>query len=1200
MRIRSCLAFLLAAAVALSAMGAQADIFCINDGVKRLESRAFAGVSFPDGVFLPETLTYIAPDAFGDTVIFGIGGSAAESYAEDNGLEFTDVNITDICVDAPPFVSPFVEFEVHVSAESCLPLEYELQVYKNEKLYYSSEKSPDETIYVRLDEAGLYDYSICAYNSLLSRKAYYDGETEVYEPLLLTKESWLVGTGESFFPIDEAEQREVTLSSESDIVEIEGLCVTALSTGSCVVQASALYEGDTIYTFIPVTVAVPAETLMLPEGSLLLAIGETADISCEVLPAEAAGLPLTWESSDPDVCSVDENGRLTALSRGECVISISTLGACAFLSVQVIQRVEDIRILNAPEECLLKTGDTLRLIYEVMPSDADNVSAIWSSSDADVARVDAETGCVTAVGEGTVRINVCSGESSDIGDYIDLLVTEETVPSISADVPEQMTAGETCSISVSIQPEMPEQYGLTFTSDDPDVLCVTEYGVLSALSAGSAVVRISACGVSSAYTVRVLAACESIGTHLSAVYLNKGMSAEAEDIVYLLPAGCAETDVSYTSDNSAVAFVDESGHINALSAGTANITVSCGEASLSLPVNVVTDGSVIKSVTPASSYVILTQGASTTVAVNLGSPASKYKKGTWYSDDPSTVRVDSIKSDGTVTISALKAGSTCLHVLSSSGVSAEVQVLVNPLVISTITPSALTLTLEAGGEYPLTYTVQPALADTSGISITSDDPTVAAVSADGVIRTLRAGECSILISDANGAHAACLVTVASVPMTSAALTESEITGIAGSSYAISYTYEPANASPAEFIWTSSNPEVADVDDTGKTIVFISEGSALIHGVATDGSGLKLDIGVEVQEIPVRALFVQESAIRLQAGESRQLAYSVYPHDASYGTPVFESSDSEIASVDEAGLVTGLRAGSAQISVSAGHGENEFTRSVEVTVTSATDIKYRALIMGQFTVQGSSGYLPFSVNGTSGVYSALSRSTLGGEAYDIRLMQSSPAIEYIKSALSALAAQADEDDVTFIYMLTHGSAFDSSSTYYLNTSSGTKYYGNDLINDVKKISGHVVLVLCTCHSGRLFGCSVMSVLMKAGGEYTGTNGQGHLSVICSSTDTKSTYYDVSDPGLSYDFFTKAFTHALGWDMIGDYSVFPAADTNSDGQVTLNELFSYTRVNTQTLISSYVQQYGTTNLNGDRNQYPSRFFAEGDENLVIFGR
>lgn len=445
----------------------------------------------------------------------------------------------------------------------------------------------------------------------------------------------------------------------------------------------------------------------------------------------------------------------------------------------------------------------------------------------------------------------------------------------------------------------------------------------------------------------------------------------------------------------------------------------------------------------------------------------------------------------------------------------------------------------------------------------------------------------------------CRVTVSAVNMTEAWLCESEIHGKAGESAAICYNFLPETASPAAFRWVSDDPEIAEVDELSGTVYFKSSGKTTVRGEALDTSGLQLNLTVIVEEVRLRMLTLAQDTFTLDAGQNAAILYSVYPHDASYAEAVFESADTSVAKVDESGVVTAVRSGSTDIFVTVGRGEYAVTKTVSVTVRRTSDVQYRAFIMGQFTVPGSKGYLPFSLNSTRAVYDALSLSTLDAAGYSIKFMPASPTIENVRAGIKSVAQMTDEDDVTVVYLLAHGSYYENKG-YYMQFSNGTEYYANTILNDVKQISGHVLLVFDSCHSGRALSCSEVSKLKASGGTYQGLNGEGHLSIICGSTDTKSTYYDVSDPTKAYDFFTKAFAQGLGWNMLTDTRMSVMADSNGDGQVTVTELFNFARPQTQKLISAYIQLHGKSNFVGDPNQYPSCYIAPGEENLVIWGR
>lgn len=64
--------------------------FVISEGVKRIESKAFASNRIKDSVYLPTSLTYIAEDAFDKDVTYVVEkGSYAERWARDNAFVYS-------------------------------------------------------------------------------------------------------------------------------------------------------------------------------------------------------------------------------------------------------------------------------------------------------------------------------------------------------------------------------------------------------------------------------------------------------------------------------------------------------------------------------------------------------------------------------------------------------------------------------------------------------------------------------------------------------------------------------------------------------------------------------------------------------------------------------------------------------------------------------------------------------------------------------------------------------------------------------------------------------------------------------------------------------------------------------------------------------------------------------------------------------
>ena len=688
-----------------------------------------------------------------------------------------------------------------------------------------------------------------------------------------------------------------------------------------------------------------------------------------------------------------------------------------------------------------------------------------------------------------------------------------------------------------------------------------------------------------------------VSARLEKVYLNAGMTV---DLAPLIDARPDAGGIAWSMSDTACASLDVStGRLTALSPGSAVVTALTPLGLWArLKVEVLSSGKVIQSqkVTPA--YAVLKRGETVSLTASASGADSKYKTGTWFSSDPSVASVPENCQSSSVTVTAVSAGTACVYALSSSGVTAKCEILVNPLVIGELRVTPERVEINPGDAYSLCASFLPEDADVE-IEWISSAPDVVSVSESGAIRALGGGEAVVTARTPDGISASCEVTVTPIPMTQAALAETEIVGEAGAFFELTYDYSPQNATPARFFWATEDASVAAVDAASGRITFIGEGMTTVYGTAADGSGIVLACDVYVTETPVTEFELDAAFIALNAGETDRLTYTIEPSDASYGAPRFASDAPDIVSVDENGVIEALSPGTATITAAVGRGENEMIRSVSVTVTAANPVTYRVLTIAEYDVSGSNDFLPFSGNCTQGVRDAFSRSVLDGSRYSVR-SASNPTPDGIRSAIGSLAAQADANDVTVIYLLTHGSG-SSTYTYAMGTSCGEKFYGANLLSCVKGISGHVVLVLCTCHSGRMLNVPSVSTLMNAGGRYAGTNGPGVLSILCSSTDTKSCYYDVNDVSASYDFYSRAFARALGWDLIADRTMgAPKADRNGDGLVTLGELAPYLRSNTQRDISSFIQLNGAARLNGNINQYPTWRFGSGEEELVIFGQ
>ena len=93
-----------------------------------------------------------------------------------------------------------------------------------------------------------------------------------------------------------------------------------------------LSNNDSYVEIAPVE--VPATDVTLSESSLVLDVGETAQLTAAVVPEGTTDV-LVWSSGNPDVATVDENGLVTAVGPGRTVITATAGSVSAECSVTV-------------------------------------------------------------------------------------------------------------------------------------------------------------------------------------------------------------------------------------------------------------------------------------------------------------------------------------------------------------------------------------------------------------------------------------------------------------------------------------------------------------------------------------------------------------------------------------------------------------------------------------------------------------------------------------------------------------------------------------------------------------------------------------------------------------------------------------------------------------------------------------------------
>lgn len=150
------------------------------------------------------------------------------------------------------------------------------------------------------------------------------------------------------------------------------------------------------------------EALMLSEDSLTLRGREIHKLDAAPIPTGAAGAML-WESSDPGVVTVTQDGTLTGRRPGTAVVTAYAAGAVRACCRVEVQRVaaEGVRLITS--RIHMNVGDDAALEWTVLPENASDPRVSFEIEPGDVAQIDA-SGVLRALKTGSATITLCTAD----------------------------------------------------------------------------------------------------------------------------------------------------------------------------------------------------------------------------------------------------------------------------------------------------------------------------------------------------------------------------------------------------------------------------------------------------------------------------------------------------------------------------------------------------------------------------------------------------------------------------------------------------------------------------------------------------------------------------------------------------------------------------------------------------------------------
>lgn len=199
-----------------------------------------------------------------------------------------------------------------------------------------------------------------------------------------------------------------------------------------------------------------------------------------------------------------------------------------------------------------------------------------------------------------------------------------------------------------------------------------------------------------------------------------------------------------------------------------------------------------------------------------------------------------------------------------------------------------------GGRLTLAAVAQPEGKTDGRLVWSSSDGSVASVDEEGVVSGKSKGEAVITVTAVDGGYTAeCRVRVYQ-PVTELRMDNRSVTVDTGDDIRLTATILPYDADNKSIVWSSDNPDVADVNGKG-VVTGVKAGQTVIRATSED-EGIS-DFCVVTVNQPVTGVSLSKSELSFsKIGDAEQLVASVQPADATNKELNWSSSDESVAIV----------------------------------------------------------------------------------------------------------------------------------------------------------------------------------------------------------------------------------------------------------------------------------------------------------------
>ncbi|MDR3225030.1 MAG: Ig-like domain-containing protein [Clostridiales Family XIII bacterium] len=453
-------------------------------------------------------------------------------------------------------------------------------------------------------------------------------------------------------------------SSDSTIATVDSAGrVTGKADGEAVITAVTVDGGKsatcdfTVIDFDLNSIEIDTDNINTYEGrkNVITATYVPEGSNAAWVVGDTSVATITVDGSQNSICTV------SAISIGDTVITASSV-----YQGNPVQSVCTVHVRQVPLQgismstttAILYVSDVLDIDATILPADVKNYSVEWDSSDTNVATVDSD-GIVTAlksnmekgtneiIGDCTITVTVTGededGNAVEFYDMCPLYVYDVLPQSISLDRTNlsMKTSDSPVALQATIYPPNTTNKEILFESDNDELAEVSDTGVVRPVSAGVTEIRaISA----EDHSVKAVCRVEIKPEYSEDIRVVRDEVTVGIDYTTFIQVISAPGPLSFTSSDTTIATVDESGYIKGVKRGNTEIVISAHDdikdRDVTKTIKVRVMKFVEKIIFDREEWILTAPGGSMPVGFTVLPEDADEKTLTWESTDSKIARVD--------------------------------------------------------------------------------------------------------------------------------------------------------------------------------------------------------------------------------------------------------------------------------------------------------------------------------------------------------------------------------------------------------------------------------------------------------------------------------------------------------------------------------------------------------------------------------